>query len=58
MVLPSTGIMYSLILKGTQNIKAIKVIMVCITAIIGVTFLMVNKQIEMSITLVQKYFQM
>ena len=36
------GIMYSLILKGTQNSKAIKVIMVCITAIIGVTFLMVN----------------
>ena len=42
MVLPSTGIMYSLILKGTQNIQAIKAIMVCITAIIGVTFLMVN----------------
>ena len=36
------GIMYSLILKGTQNIKAIKVIIICILAIIGVTFLLIN----------------
>lgn len=36
------GIMYSLILKGSQNMKAMKVISLCIFAIIGVTFLLVN----------------
>ena len=36
------GIMYALILKGSQHSKAIQVITLCIIAIIGVTFLMIN----------------
>ena len=36
------GIMYSLIMKGNQNYKAMKVITVCIVAIIGVMFLLIN----------------
>lgn len=36
------GIMYSLILKGSQNYTAMKVITLCILAIIGVMFLLIN----------------
>ena len=36
------GIMYSLIMKGNQNYKAMKVITLCIVAMIGVMFLLIN----------------